>query len=212
MTFIDLTGERFGMLTVISKAESKVCPSGKKVAMFLCKCDCGNEVVVGSSNLRQGWRKSCGCLTAERDAARGFTQSAFFLKARTNICFDCQNAVCGCEWSTNFEPVPGWTAEKTTVSGMDTYHIVACPKFKRDEPRTNSLKIPSYLINDEEPRTNGRSLKVQCITTGEVYKNVRDAAYKTGISEASIRHVCSGYKMGVRGTTWRYLTDDDMEG
>ncbi len=51
-----LTGEVFGILTVLNRAENK----GQCTA-WLCKCECGNEVVVTTHNLRRGQTKSCGC-------------------------------------------------------------------------------------------------------------------------------------------------------
>ena len=58
---IDLTGKRFGKLTVIRRDSDKVLPSGSKVARWFCECDCGNTVSVIGSNLRKGTSKSCGC-------------------------------------------------------------------------------------------------------------------------------------------------------
>ena len=52
----DLTGQRFGRLLVISRAESV---SGRTV--WNCKCDCGNEKKVYATNLKRGKTKSCGC-------------------------------------------------------------------------------------------------------------------------------------------------------
>lgn len=60
--FIDLTGQRFGNLTVISKDESYIKPSGQKIAMWKCVCDCGNSVSVRSEYLRNGNTTSCGCI------------------------------------------------------------------------------------------------------------------------------------------------------
>ena len=57
MQLIDLTGKKFGNLTVISRAKNK----GKLVA-WNCICDCGNSVVVTGNNLKNGHTKSCGCL------------------------------------------------------------------------------------------------------------------------------------------------------
>ena len=53
---IDLTGKKFGRLTVIKRAENR----GKQVR-WLCKCDCGGETITSSQNLREGHTKSCGC-------------------------------------------------------------------------------------------------------------------------------------------------------
>lgn len=58
--FVDLTGERFGRLTVIERAENKC----GKVA-WLCKCDCGNTNIVNAINLKNGKTNSCGCLKTE---------------------------------------------------------------------------------------------------------------------------------------------------
>ena len=54
----DLTGCAFGKLTVIKDVNKRT--NGK--VMWLCSCDCGNEVEVASSNLLNGHTKTCGCL------------------------------------------------------------------------------------------------------------------------------------------------------
>ena len=61
MKRIDLTGKRYGYLTVIKPVESLIYPSGRKRTQYLCRCDCGNEVVLPSSNLKSGNTRSCGC-------------------------------------------------------------------------------------------------------------------------------------------------------
>ncbi len=53
---LDLTGQRFGKLTVLTPAEN----IGSRTA-WLCRCDCGNETVVKTSRLRDGRTVSCGC-------------------------------------------------------------------------------------------------------------------------------------------------------
>ena len=52
----DLTGMKFGRLTVIERAENK----GGKVH-WLCKCECGNETIVRGISLKNGRTTSCGC-------------------------------------------------------------------------------------------------------------------------------------------------------
>lgn len=59
--FIDITGNKYGRLTVISFQKT-----GKdRSAKWLCKCDCGNECVVDGYRMRSGKTKSCGCLSSE---------------------------------------------------------------------------------------------------------------------------------------------------
>lgn len=62
MTLIDLTGQRFGRLTVISRAEDRVYPSGKHGTAYFCRCDCGVGKIIPTTALRQGRSRSCGCL------------------------------------------------------------------------------------------------------------------------------------------------------
>lgn len=57
---IDLTGQRFGALLVIKRAQNDISENGRVRAAWWCQCDCGNEVVVLTIRLRQGRRKSCG--------------------------------------------------------------------------------------------------------------------------------------------------------
>lgn len=63
--FIDLTGQRFGRLTVIKRVEVPVKKGQRKRIKWLCKCDCGNEKIIGTDNLRWGGTKSCGCLSRQ---------------------------------------------------------------------------------------------------------------------------------------------------
>jgi hypothetical protein len=62
MPTLDLTGQRFGRLTVFKD-------TGKKYKegsiLYLCKCYCNQKVIVSSWNLRSGNTKSCGCLQKE---------------------------------------------------------------------------------------------------------------------------------------------------
>lgn len=53
----DLTGQRFGMLTVIEKVENK---NGR--VTWKCKCDCGGIRISNANNIKSGKVKSCGCM------------------------------------------------------------------------------------------------------------------------------------------------------
>ena len=56
--FKDLTGQKFGRLTVIERADND--DRGK--VRWLCKCECGNTHIAISYNLTHGLCRSCGCL------------------------------------------------------------------------------------------------------------------------------------------------------
>lgn len=63
--FVDLTGQRFGRLTVLSRTLNK-----GKYTRWLCRCDCGNEKEVLSYCLKRGETTSCGCYHKEQAATQ----------------------------------------------------------------------------------------------------------------------------------------------
>ena len=63
MIGIDITGQRFGRLTAIKLIPKEERTWSNKERAWLCKCDCGNEVIVRQRSLRSTrMTKSCGCL------------------------------------------------------------------------------------------------------------------------------------------------------
>jgi hypothetical protein len=64
--FIDLTGHKYGRLAVLRKTGKQK----KGIYYWFCRCDCGNNTVVKSGNLRSGVVKSCGCLPLEMHIKR----------------------------------------------------------------------------------------------------------------------------------------------
>ena len=62
----NLVGKRYGKLTVLSLADPAITTDGRRRNTWLCRCDCGNELIVRDANIRSGYIKSCGCLKAER--------------------------------------------------------------------------------------------------------------------------------------------------
>lgn len=64
---IDLTGQQFGELTVISMAEPLMMPCGRKQIKWHCVCSCGNYTDVLSTHLRRGKTISCGCQQGKRE-------------------------------------------------------------------------------------------------------------------------------------------------
>lgn len=76
--FNDLTGQKFGRLTVIERAEDAITKNGNRFTQWLCNCDCGNnDIVIFGSALTRKKRPtlSCGCL--QRDKVSGITQNYY---------------------------------------------------------------------------------------------------------------------------------------
>lgn len=55
--YIDLTGERFGRLVVVERVGT----NKHEKPTWRCICDCGNETIRATPDLRSGNTKSCGC-------------------------------------------------------------------------------------------------------------------------------------------------------
>lgn len=62
----DETGNSYGRLTVVGDAGRD--KHGN--AIWLCRCSCGKEKVVGGASLRKGQSESCGCIAQERGGLR----------------------------------------------------------------------------------------------------------------------------------------------
>jgi len=63
MKTIDLTGQRYGRLLVVSDSGERYANNG--LVKWNCVCDCGSAANVNGQSLRRGRTKSCGCLQLE---------------------------------------------------------------------------------------------------------------------------------------------------
>jgi len=63
--FINITGQRYGRLVVISRMKPKPEAKEQNRAYWLCRCDCGNTTTVSSHALRSKNTMSCGCYSID---------------------------------------------------------------------------------------------------------------------------------------------------
>lgn len=63
---IDLTGQKFGRLTILEEVGKY--KNGDRIVK--CLCDCGNEVTVRLPHIKSGATVSCGCFHRETTADR----------------------------------------------------------------------------------------------------------------------------------------------
>lgn len=83
----DLAFQRFGRLTALEYVR---CQSGQ--SMWLCRCDCGNQVVVSAGHLKSGHTTSCGCYNRQRTKEANTTHGGTGTRLH-NIWF-CMKARC----------------------------------------------------------------------------------------------------------------------
>lgn len=77
-----MTGLTFGRLRVLKYVKSVRVGHGKSFdAIWLCKCDCGNQKQVRGRSLRDGSTISCGCYNREISTTHGLSQTPEYRRA-----------------------------------------------------------------------------------------------------------------------------------
>lgn len=89
MRFQDLTGKRYGRLTVVAK----IGKNRHKRYVWQCKCDCGTLLPVDGGSITGGLTQSCGCLQRETVRTHGMSKTRAY-HAWTNMRSRCENPNC----------------------------------------------------------------------------------------------------------------------
>lgn len=164
---IDLTGKKFGRLTVIKRSGSNRDGS----AMWLCRCECGIEKIVRGTDLKNGKTKSCGCFQKEKikeaNTKHGYCYERIYsiyhcMKKR---CYNKKNQdypnyggrgikVCD-EWLRDFQNFREWAmksgyAENLTIDRIDNdkgYSPENC-RWVTNAEQQNNRKNNHFLTYD----------------------------------------------------------------
>ena len=142
--FIDLTGQRFGRLTVLSRAEDYVSPKGKHVIRWLCRCDCGAITSVAGQNLtkKNGSTKSCGCLTGKSKIEENLVGMQFtYLTVKKKIDGIGKKYLCHCKCGKNVIVKACYLKSGETKS---------CGCYSRDRISKTMIDIHSKKYNNYE--------------------------------------------------------------
>lgn len=102
----DLSGRKFGLLTVVNEASHRFSASGRKQVMWNCICDCGGFALIAANNLLSGNSETCGC--GKRTAHRRIDLSGMKFGRLTVVSYKetnklghaIWNCVCDCGNST----------------------------------------------------------------------------------------------------------------
>ena len=117
----DLTGMKFGRLTVVK--ESGRDKHGK--VLWLCKCECGNEIIVRGNSLKSKRTTSCGCLkkeTSRENARKGIKDLTGMKFGRLTVIKRCGNKgsnttwLCKCECGNEIIVRGDYLKSKRTTS------------------------------------------------------------------------------------------------
>jgi len=160
----NILGKRFGRLTTIKD----VGRASNGSALWLCKCDCGNEVIVRQCNLHSGNVQSCGCYMKDKikisNTTHGLKNTRLYriwhgMKGRCynpndkNFHLYGGKGIClFAEWKDNFISFYNWANnngydDKLTIDRIDSngnYEPSNCQWITRTE---NTKRATSYYIN-----------------------------------------------------------------
>lgn len=192
LRFIDLTGRRFGRLTVVAYQGSR-----KTNHLWECLCDCGKTKTIQGTNLGRG-STSCGCLQKEITAANNFVhglRNSPEYKSWCNMKDRCSNpkneffhcyggrgvAVCP-EWIDSFEafyqdmgPRPGlkYSIDRIQVDG--NYELGNCRWATPIEQASNTRKNRFILVGGK-PVTVSEASRMTGIKLSTLWDRLRSGA------------------------------------
>lgn len=195
----DLTGQKFGLLTVIGIADTNT-----QKTYWVCKCDCGNMKTVRSDSLLCGSIKSCGCLKRKQDKIN-LTKHYRHMMSGTRIYQEWQGMKGRCnnphdprydrwggrgikvcdEWQNSFEAFYNWAMangykDDLTIDRIDNdgnYEPSNCRwATQQEQSRNRSSNIKITIGNST------RTLMEWCSIFNVNYKNVRDRYWRNGFS------------------------------
>lgn len=182
MRFEDLTGKRFGRLTVIKR----VYKEGDKQTYWLCKCDCGNETVACASHLKDGHTKSCGCFHKEElnksHTKHGLSKHHLYkvykaMKQRTTKGYDKRYknyggrgiVVCD-EWMNDFNKFYEWAISSGYKDGLTIDRINTSGNYEPSNCRWVTYKAQEnnrtnnhYITYNGETHTMKQWSELLCI-------------------------------------------------
>ena len=115
-----MLNKTFGILTVLKEAGK----SKDRHLLYLCKCKCGNEIIVSGRYLRSGKTKSCGCDSKRKKSEYHNLSNTVIYRRWTDMRERCNNPkninyksygakgvkVCD-EWQSSFMAFYNWSIE-----------------------------------------------------------------------------------------------------
>lgn len=197
--YIDLTGVRFGKLTVIKRVENKITNNGQIKVQFLCKCDCGKEVIVLSNSLKSGLTKSCGCIYRTHNMTNSKIYNVWqSIKTR---CFNKNSksykeyggrGIKMCEeWLHEFQAFYNWAIENGYKDGLTIDRIDNNGNYTKENCRWVTMK---------EQNNNKRTSKY--ITYNNETHTMTEWSYKLGGSKELVsKRLASGWSIEKALTT-----------
>ena len=193
--FVDLTGQRFGRLTVVKYAGV----NSSSRAMWECVCDCGGKKITSGKNLKSGWALSCGCLQRETRANNGKKNKTHGQKGTrlyntwAHMKQRCENpknddynnyggrGICVCDEWQEFEPFYEWAMsngynEKLTIDRIDVngnYEPNNC-RWADAYTQHNNTRTNTYVVYKGQRKTASQWSRELKISKCRLYRQLKN--------------------------------------
>ena len=195
---IDLTGLKFGRLTVVCRVKS----AKPKAIMWRCKCECGKECTVNGLYLREGGTRSCGCLAKDVVTARNYRHG--MSHSRLNNIW--RDMIRRCD-SPNRYAHEYYHDKGVTICDEWRHNFKSFYEWAIDNGYSDKLTIDRIDVNGNYEPGNCRwvTMKKQCnnktnnvkITFDDRTHTISEWAEITGIKSSTIRARIINYKWDV---------------
>lgn len=187
----DLSGKKFGRLTVIKVHEYK-----NQKLFWHCVCDCGKTTNVTAFNLTHNKIRSCGCLKTEELINRSTTHNQRHTKlyevwkTMKQRCYNPENSsyhnygargiiVCD-EWKNNFESFYIWSKSNGYKEGLSIDRIDVNGNYEPGNCRwttrlvqANNTRVNRYITINNETKSLSEWCRFYNISCSAIYNRIK---------------------------------------
>lgn len=194
----ELNNIKFGRLTVIK--ETKKPSHLKRIETYwICRCECGEEIISGRNRLITNHTTSCGCLQKEKagnvNRTHGMSNSRFFKTYNNmiNRCIKENNPYYEYYGGRGIKVCDEWLTFENFMKDMYQSYLKFEEKNGEGTATLDRIDVDgNYEPNNckwstmkEQSRNKRNNIEIEI--NGTTYKTISDVSEKYGIHEETIR-------------------------
>lgn len=227
-------GQKFGKLTVIKEVEPNVTPCGTIQRKFLCKCECGNEVVRMLKTILDGAKASCGCTAYQignlnKKYEKGTIKSFLYTtwSGMKQRCYDtkCESyknygqrgiRICD-EWRYDFLAFEKWSLENGASKNLTIDRIDNngdyCPNNCRwvdMETQANNTRQNRRIAYNGEVHTLAQWSRIVGISADVIRNRIDKHRYSIAEALGYVEHKKVNHK--IRKYNWKKIVQYTLDG
>lgn len=142
----DISGNKYGSLTVIQRADDIIYKDNKSYPAYLCKCECGNECIKAATYLKGSNNPCCDECVSKKQTVSRYRDNIFIHKE------DCCEILC----SNSDQTIKIDTEDEERVS-KHCWYVHKSDKcdtlyyaYGKDRIKRNHLKMHKYILECDD--------------------------------------------------------------